>query len=508
MTETVQKRAVKNTLVGLLSFVISLLSAFITVPILLSKWGNETYGVWLALFAGYTMLQSLDNGHINYVGNKLNVLYHKDILASQKVLGSSLLISFILGSVQLLIAFVLIFTNKLKVVFGINVLAAQSATLNTGLIILLLVWIIFGSFGGILHRLMIPVGLMYQSQWWGILYSFTQLLSIIITVISGGSILDVCIVYALVQAFVYTLTFIYIKNKIPLFFPWWKLKDWKTAFSNFGKSLVLTINNIIQQLGNSGLILFIANLFSVATIPVFTTLRTITNSAGSITNVFITSLVPDLVRYHANGEGRKVLATQNANWFITGSIINLGILIIMPFIEALYVLWTKGHLGFNFQLFLFLVASISFLSFGTGLNTYIKSINDLFSQTVIIFTRVILIFLFSYLFITSLGIASVGLGILISELVSSVILPVYFVNKIINTFSVKFNIQLILLLLLPSVLLTGISLIYLAGFEKIIILSSVALLSDLIIYLLIWFRLDIELKDMMKYTFQNMFTKN
>jgi len=373
---------------------------------------------------------------------------------------------------------------------------------------LLLVWIIFGSFGGILHRLMIPVGLMYQSQWWGILYSFTQLLSIIITVISGGSILDVCIVYALVQAFVYTLTFIYIKNKIPLFFPWWKLKDWKTAFSNFGKSLVLTINNIIQQLGNSGLILFIANLFSVATIPVFTTLRTITNSAGSITNVFITSLVPDLVRYHANGEGRKVLATQNANWFITGSIINLGILIIMPFIEALYVLWTKGHLEFNFQLFLFLAASISFLSFGTGLNTYIKSINDLFSQTVIIFTRVILIFLFSYLFITSLGIAAVGLGILISELVSSVILPVYFVNKIINTFSVKFNIQLILLLLLPSVLLTGISLIYLAGFEKIIILSSVALLSDLIIYLLIWFRLDIELKDMMKYTFQNMFTKN
>jgi len=54
----------------------------------------------------------------------------------------------------------------------------------------------------------------------------------------------------------------------------------------------------------------------------------------------------------------------------------------------------------------------------------------------------------------------------------------------------------------------SISLIYLCSFEKIIILSSVALLSDLIIDILIWFRLDIELKDMMQYTFPNMFTQN
>jgi len=94
LTETVQKRAIKNSLVGLFPFFINILSALITVPVLLAKWGSETCCVWLALFAGYTMLQSLDNGHINFVSNKLNVLYHKDIPASRDVLGSSLQVFF------------------------------------------------------------------------------------------------------------------------------------------------------------------------------------------------------------------------------------------------------------------------------------------------------------------------------------------------------------------------------------------------------------------------------
>jgi len=136
----------------------------------------------------------------------------------------------------------------------------------------------------------------------------------------------------------------------------------------------------------------------------------------------------------------------------------------LPFLEGLYKLQTKGYLEFNFKLFLFLAAGISFIKFGAGLITYIKSINCLFSQTIIIFTRVILIFLISFLFISKLGIAAVGLGILISELVSSVILPLYFVNKIIESFPVYLNPKLIFLLLLPPFVSSAISLIYLGGF--------------------------------------------
>ena len=88
----IQQRAFKNSTVGLISFISSLLQAIIIVPILLKYWGNETYGIWLALYAGFSLLQSLDTGHINYIGNKLNISYNlKEELNT--TLGSSFLMA-------------------------------------------------------------------------------------------------------------------------------------------------------------------------------------------------------------------------------------------------------------------------------------------------------------------------------------------------------------------------------------------------------------------------------
>ena len=398
-------------------------------------------------------------------------------------MGSSVLISFFLGGVQLLIALILISSNKLDVLFGINILAGQSKALGLGLIILLLTWVIFGSFGGILHRLMIPVGLLYQSQWWGLLYKVTQFLSIISTVILGGNILDVCIVYSAVQAVIYSLTFIYIKKKIPLFYPWWQLKNWKTAFTNFRKSIVLTINNIAQQLSNSGLILFIANIFQTSMVPPFTTVRMLTNTAGSLANVFISSLSPDIVRYYAKGEERKLLAAQNANWFFSGSIVNIGLILVLPFIETFYKIWTKGILDFNFSLFLFLAASVSFVNFGSGLFSYLKWINHLTSQTIITLTRVALIFGVSYLFIKPIGFASIGLGVLVAESFGSAILPIIFVNQTIRKFNSHLELKYLGIPIIPPLIISALPFIYLSGTRDIIILSAISFMIVIITYL-------------------------
>ena len=95
---------------------------------------------------------------------------------------------------------------------------------------------------------MIPAGFFYQSQWWSILYKICQLLSIILVALLGGKILVVTIVYSFSQLIVYFLTFIYIKKKIPEYYPWWKGANWSTGFANFKKSLLLTFTGFAQQL--------------------------------------------------------------------------------------------------------------------------------------------------------------------------------------------------------------------------------------------------------------------
>ena len=184
-----------------------MLQAVITVPILLNKWSNETYGVWLALFAGITLFQSVDFGHINYVGNKINILYHTDKLELKNTLSSSLLIAFILGSFQILLVGLLICFNLLKDLFGVNVDLYLSNSVALSAFILISSGVLTSSFGGILNRLMIPAGFFYHSQWWAILYKVSQTLTIILVSSMGGGILTVAFFYAIIQLLVYFLTF-------------------------------------------------------------------------------------------------------------------------------------------------------------------------------------------------------------------------------------------------------------------------------------------------------------
>ena len=239
---------------------------------------------------------------------------------------------------------------------------------------------------------MIPTGFYYQSQWWNILYRFCQFLAIIIAAIMGGSILEASFAYVLVQFIVYGATFLYIKRKIPEFYPWWYGANFHIGFSNFKKSLILTFNNFVQQLSSNGLLLLISNIFSSMYLPIFTTIRTMTNTALSITNILINAILPDFIRYHSKKEKEKLKSVFNANWFFGGLIVNMGLILIIPFAEIVFNIWTNNIIQFDYNLFISLVASISLINFGAGLYNYIYGINNLKAVTVITITRAIFLF--------------------------------------------------------------------------------------------------------------------
>jgi O-antigen/teichoic acid export membrane protein len=291
----------------------------------------------------------------------------------------------------------------------------------------------------------------------------------------------------------------YIKTKLPGFFPWWRPADWRTGFGNFRKSLVLTFNSIAQQLANNGLIIFIATLFSAALLPSFSTLRTLTNTAGAVTTIIITALLPDLIRFHATREKDKLLSTINANWFISGIAVNSGLLLMLPFVESLYRLWTKGNLQFNASLFLLLAVTISLANFGAGLNTYLMGINALKSQTIITVARVLSLFLVSYLFSAEYGLVSIGIGCVVSEIMASVLLPFVLSNRMLSSLSAKLSNTIALISLLPSCILmagTGASLYFNINYTYI----SLLLLPVLLTYYCNWKMLDDDVRKKLRQT--------
>lgn len=494
MNSTVQHRVLNNYSIGLLSFIITLLQSIVSVPILLEFWGNDIYGVWLALFAGFTILQTIDFGHQSYIGNLLNIEYHINKEKFSVYLGSSLLIGIILGFIQLGFTILLIKTNYLSVFLGISMLKSNYSVISLSLLILMLMWIMTGSVGGILVKILIPAGFMPQSLVWGIIFKLAQFLSLILVAINGGFILEASLVYSIIQLVLSFLAFWYIKIKLPEFYPWWKLRDIKTGFINLRKSSILTVNNAFQQFSNSGIILFITNFFSTSIVPAFTTVRTLTNTAAVFTNLFITSIQPDLIKYHAKQETGKLNSTLNANWFFSGLFVNIGLIVLIPFAEDIFNLWTKGLVLFDFKLFIFLAASISVINFGAGLYNYLYGINHLKSISLITASRFIIIFSFSFLFAPQLGLSGVGLSILCSEIVASLILPVLFVNKLLkslHSFIDKKNLTLALTAPLVMAIL-AISTLITSELIKIIYLP--ALLLIILVYIFNWLILEKDVK--------------
>ena len=112
------------------------------VPILLQRWGPDRYGAWLALMAGFVLLQTLDLGHQNYIGNELNMQYHADMRQFRRTLGSSLFVAYGLGLTEFLAAVGIVIVGGLPRLLGVPPSTVEDQGLSTGLLFLMAGWLL------------------------------------------------------------------------------------------------------------------------------------------------------------------------------------------------------------------------------------------------------------------------------------------------------------------------------------------------------------------------------
>src|SRR5438034_5989467 len=136
-----EHRAAKVSLVTGLSTLLSVGLQLISVPICLKYWGKETYGSWLALYATFMLVRSLDTGFVSYVGNKLNNLYHEDQNALHEHLASSITGIAVIGALQLSIGVAAIFYDG-TVLLGVSSDRAADDHSSLALLVLIGTWVL------------------------------------------------------------------------------------------------------------------------------------------------------------------------------------------------------------------------------------------------------------------------------------------------------------------------------------------------------------------------------
>ncbi len=403
----------------------------ITVPVVLTYWGSEKYGVWLAVMAGFMMVRVIDGGYVSYVGSQLNVLYHERQEELRRTLGSSLAICLGLGALQILLCIALLAAGRAPALLGVAAGSGFMSEAGLALIVLILAWVLTGSFPSIIHRLLIPAGMLVNVIWWGLGFQAAQFAVIIVAAFAGASVLQAAAVYAGVQAALYLVSAEYIRRKLPDFYPWWRSGRMSVGLRDLYRSLALTANTGAQQAGNSGIVLVVSSLLGSAMVPAFTTIRTLANLGTTLGNVFANALTPEVVRYYATHQHGRLSLGFRATALFGGLAVNLSLLAVLPFAETIYAMWTRGVVSFDQQLFLYIVAGISVWSGGLAYSNFLAATNSLRAQFLLTLVRSAIALGVGVGSIGTLGLPGVGLGIFLAEIAGSMLATFLFVPRMV-----------------------------------------------------------------------------
>lgn len=457
--EGIEHRAAKVSLVTGLSTILAVVFQLIAVPICLRYWGQEAYGSWLALFAAFMLLRSLDAGYVAYVGNKLNQLYHQNTQALRAHLSSAMAGIALIGGLQLALVTAALLSDPLATLLGIPAGKTSGQLDGVGLFVLMLSWVLTGSYLGIVHRLLIPAGLMYQAAWWSMAFQVSQFAAIMAAAMLQLGMLQTSLLFALSQMFLYVAPAVYIRQKLPAYYPWWQGARVTTGLKDLGHSTMLTASNLIQQGATNGVVLLISALAGPAAVPVYTTVRTLTNLWANVTNVLTMPLLPDLVRFHAKGEANKLVALNEAYWVLVGSTVNWGVLLSYPLLVPLYGYWTGHALALDNALLCLLLGSVVATNAGALMSMHLNGINSLRIILGASLVRGVLGLGVGVLTYEHLGLAGFGLGIFVGELAAVLMTGRFFVKYELLDKGVKMPV----LAFSPAILGTGSVLLFLAG---------------------------------------------
>lgn len=422
-----EKKLVSGIVARGMQFSVQIARSILLVPLILRIWGDEKYGVWIALYSFFNLMLAIDLGHGLFISNEINKTYHVEKESAKKLLGSGLRVIFISALLQFFVLSSLYYLGVLGDIISNDSISSRELFLCLCLLFGYRMFI--GGFKGILVKLTYPVGYIDRAFYIGMGEQILEVLLLFYAAITDISLLELCIYFVSIKSVYAIFVFVLIKRWIPEFFPWWQKGDIVTGVKNYVTSMALAINSFLERFSNDGLNIIVSSVLGSKVVPLFSTTKVLANLALQLSGLVIQPFQPELSRYYAKKEYDKVINVIKLNWLFAGLILCLPFIIVSPWVEELYTIWTSGELVFDKQLYALLIIGVLIFNYGNSYVTYLNSINNLKALLKITVLRGTLICGLSVILTYQYGLIGIGISIAIAEILTSLILPSYFVNK-------------------------------------------------------------------------------
>lgn len=399
---------------------LTLVSQLALVPIYLSYWSAEIYGIWIAVLAVVDMLSTVDKGHQNYLGFEFLKLGEKNRKKISLFLGSGVWFAVALGLLQVGCIIVLLSTGLISKLLG------EAATLDAviikeaGIVLLLqsISWLVCGSIGGLLGRSLAVFGHYPRVSWWQVAGGVVKLIAPVIAVVSGAGLLTT----GLVAVIAYILFYIFFFANMLSLLKKEKItysSSFSLGWSNLVQSFMLSVRDFLQGSRQQGVRIMLAPLAGATKMAAFATMRTGANAAFQGLNTVTHPLMPELMRFLRLRDQARSEAAFGTVWIVVVALIAPAVVVAQVLVEPIYVLWTQGKFTFDPLLFATLSLSVLVYAVSQPAVAVVRGNNILKPQLILSGISSVAVIGGIILLVPQVGISGAGIALLTAEIVST-----------------------------------------------------------------------------------------
>jgi O-antigen/teichoic acid export membrane protein len=338
-------RVTKGTLANVIGQALNVAGQLALVPVLLSSWGNQTYGEWLALSAMVAYLTTLDLGMQSYVINRLNQCNALNKMEDYtRLLHTGLLVNIVIPMAGFVLMLPLIFTSPIAKWLHLRDTDPTTAAWVTALLSLQVVYSIgYGMLNGVYRTIDdYSRGQMISN----VRYALNLILTIV-AVASGVKMKGLALVQLLLLVATSIYVYVDISRRRPDINVGLSHADWRMGLRFIGPSSMFLGIQLIAAISIQGSTLLVNAMFGAGTLVVFASLRTVSNLIKQAGSTVQHALWPELTALDAqsNRDSLRTLHLLGAKAVMSIAVCATVFLMIMG--DDLIQFWTRGRVQYD-----------------------------------------------------------------------------------------------------------------------------------------------------------------
>ena len=409
-------RVLSASLASWVRIAVVIVSQVAAVPVFLHYWDVETYGVWLLLQSIIGIVTLADVANQNYLGYeflKIGTL-NKERMAD--LFCSALPVSLFVSALTFALLVTLVFTHTLSDVLEIN--ASLVEEFNLALVILAATWVVTGSVGGIIGRVLYPFNYYPVLAWAGTFFALISAVTPVVAVLLGANFTMVAIT-ASVTTVTYNIGLMAILVPLVksqgLFAGRMKFLD---GLVEFVRSTTLALQSGLDVIRQQGTRLVLLPMAGMAPMTAFSTMRTGANFAQQGLSTITGPVMPELMRFLAMRDQARTESAFAIVWLVLCAVLSPAIVIVQWLAPALFPLWTHGKIAFDPWLFGMLSLGVSVLALAQPAAAVLQGNNILRAQLGISIVAAVVAVGGMALLVPLMGVRGAAAALLAAELTS------------------------------------------------------------------------------------------